>query len=122
MAAETELRGGAAVRPRLAEASPPTELRPRPRVTKRSGGPDRITVALLSITVFLFLLTVLARQLGASPSAKPAARVLTVRRIYRTTVVKTVITPSGPTGTSVSQSQSSSGSVAAAAAPVTRTS
>jgi len=91
------------------------------------GGPDRITVALFSLTAFLLVLALLGTQLSRASSLKAPARTpVLLRRIYATTVVERVL-PAGvghAGGTSISQSVSgsSSGSLAVAAAPVTRTS
>ncbi len=85
-----------------------------------SAGPDRITVMLLTLTVFLVILAVLAWQVRSAP-ARPARRMVVVRRVYETRVVETVIGAAGGTS-SVTQSVSSSGSASALAAPTTRTS
>ncbi len=45
-----------------------------------------------------------------------------LRKIYRTTVIETIVGGSEPSGTSVSQSVSSSGATGTAATPTTRTS
>ncbi len=88
-------------------------------------GPDRLTVAMLTVSAFLFVLAALATQLHATPV--PARhRMIVVRRIYQTRVVVTITGQGGAGagsagGSSVTQSVSSSGS-AAAPAPTTRVS
>ncbi|HET8980093.1 MAG TPA: hypothetical protein VFN87_18215 [Solirubrobacteraceae bacterium] len=83
---------------------------------------DRVTVALLSLAVFLTVLALLGAQLRSAAAHAPAHRVVVVRRIYRTTVIETV-RGGAPGGPSVTQSVSSSGgAVSGAAAPATRTS
>lgn len=90
-------------------------------------GPDRLTVALFSLTAFLLVLALLGTQLSRASSARASARTpVLLRRVYETTVVERVL-PAGvgrAGGTSVSQSVSgsSSGALAPIAAPVTRTS
>jgi uncharacterized membrane protein YgcG len=85
---------------------------------RETAGPDRVTVALLTLASFLAVLALLAWQLrtsatvGMSPS--PVAR-----RVYQTTVVETVVGPSQRSGSSVTQSVSSSGS---SSGPATRAS
>jgi hypothetical protein len=90
-----------------------------------TDGPDRLTVALLSLATFLTVLALLAGQFvgSAAPSGPP--RIVLVRTIYRTKVIETIAGGSG--GTSVSRSVT--GSVTGAspgagstAAPTTRTS
>lgn len=88
--------------------------RPRPA----RSGPDRLTVILLSLAMFLGLLALLADELRGS--AGHASGVVLVRRVYLTRVVETVPGP-GP-ATSISQSVSSSGSSYPSAAPTTRSS
>lgn len=76
---------------------------------------------LLTLTVFLVMLAVLAWQMR-SASAGPVHRIVLVRRVYETRVVETVVGAPGG-GSSVIQSVSSSGSASALpAAPTTRTS
>ncbi|HET9104673.1 MAG TPA: hypothetical protein VFN55_15075 [Solirubrobacteraceae bacterium] len=84
---------------------------------------DRVTVLLSGLCAFLLVLAVLATQLPATPATHPR-RVLLVRRVYRTTVVETVVNAPGPTVSSgpVTQSVSSSGAAAAPPAPTTRAS
>ena len=90
-------------------------------------GPDRMAVALFSLTAFLLVLALLGTQLSRASSARAPHRVpVVLRRIYETTVVERVL-PAGvgrAGGTSVSQSVSgsSSGSLAPVAASVTRVS
>lgn len=89
----------------------------RPRAAR--SGPDRLTVILLSLGMFLGLLAVLADELRGSSSNAP--RAVLVRRIYVTRVVETIPGP-GP-ATSISQSVSSSGSAyPASSTPTTRSS
>jgi hypothetical protein len=87
---------------------------------RRRSGPDRTTVALFTVSAFLVVLGVLISQMH-TPPARP--KIVVVRRVYRTTVVETVLGQRGG-GTSVSQSSASSGSVptAVVAAPTTRVS
>jgi hypothetical protein len=93
-----------------------TTTRPR-----RATGPDRITVMLLTVTVFLVILGALAWQMRSAP-ARPRHRIVVLRRVYETRVVETVVGAPGG-GSSVTQSVSSSGSASALpAAPTTRTS
>ena len=98
-----------------------TAADPRPGRRRGSGGPDRLTVMLFTIAAFLVVLALLAHQL---PTANYEAShpVPVLRKIYRTTVIETIVGSSGPSGTSVSRSVSSSGSTGAAAVPTTRTS
>jgi hypothetical protein len=87
------------------------------------SGPDRATVVLFSLAAFLVVLAMLASQLRVTAAPAQQRRVLVIRRIYRTTIVETVIGPGR--GTSMSQSISSSGSSNAyptAATPTTRSS
>ncbi len=105
-------------RPR-SDSAPTTARRPR-------RGPDRVTVALLSLSAFLIVLALLGTQLSVAGSKDAPSRALLVRRIYRTTVIERVLpagarAPAG--GTSVTQSVSGSGAEPALpATPVTRTS
>ena len=85
-----------------------------------AAGPDRITVMLLTLTVFLVILAVLAWQMRSAPP-RPVHRTVVLRRVYETRVVETVVGAAGGAG-SVTQSVSSSGSAAGvAAAATTRT-
>ena len=91
------------------------------RVRRARSGPDRLTVVLVSLTLFLGLLALLADQLRAASPSHKSTPVVVVRRVYVTRVVTTV--PGVGSGTSVSQSVSSSGSAySAASAPTTSTS
>jgi hypothetical protein len=90
------------------------------------GGPDRVTVALVSVAAFLFVLALLGTQLSLTGSGQEADRPVLLRRIYRTTVVERVL-PAGARGggggPSVTQSVSgSSAPLAPTTVPVTRTS
>jgi hypothetical protein len=88
---------------------------------RRATGPDRITVMLLTLTVFLVILAALAWQVRSVP-ARPRSRTVVVRRVYETRVVETVVGAQGG-GSGVTQSVSSSGSSSALpAAPTTRAS
>jgi hypothetical protein len=86
---------------------------------RQQRAPDRLTVMLFAIAAFLAVLAVLTAQLRTAPT-RP--RVIVVRRVYRTTVVETVLGQRSG-GTSVSRSTSSSGSApATSVAPTTRVS
>lgn len=88
-----------------------------------TDGPDRLTVALLSLAAFLTVLALLAGQFAAAAAALRPHRVVLVRTIYRTKVIETIAGGSG--GTSVSRSVSTTGASAGAgstAALTTRTS
>jgi uncharacterized membrane protein YgcG len=90
--------------------------------SRRHLGPDRLTVVLFTLAAFLTVLALLAWQMrSAGVHARP---VTVVRRVYQTTVVETIIGPSGGGGGSaVTQSVSSSGSSSSGASgPTTRTS
>jgi hypothetical protein len=89
---------------------------PRGRGAARSG-PDRGSVLLFSLAAFLVVLTLMANQLRASAAPAPQKRVVVVRRIYRTTIIETIV--GSGRGTSVSQSMSSSGSSLAYSPPTT---
>lgn len=87
------------------------------RTRAGKSGPDRLTVILLSLTMFLGLVAVLADQLRAPSTQQP--RVVLIRRIYVTRIVRTV--PGRGSGTAVSQSVATSGSASpAAVTPTTR--
>jgi hypothetical protein len=94
--------------------------RPRPGRRKAASGPDRLTVLLLTLAVFLGVLALLASQLRATGSAAASRPVVVLRKVYETRVVTTV--PGAGGGTSVTQSVSSSGSPAMSSAPSTRSS
>ena len=53
----------------------------------RRTGPDRLSVALFSVTAFLLVLALLGTQLKAPRPAAAAPRPVIVRRVYVTTVV-----------------------------------
>ena len=99
----------------------PASVTPPASRRRGSGGPDRLTVMLFTIAGFLVVLALLAHQLPAANygGSRPVS---VLRKIYRTTVIETIVGGSEPGGTSVSQSVSSSGSAATAAAPTTHTS
>jgi hypothetical protein len=107
----------------LSLAKPSAAARPASgrRGRRSSAGPDRLTVALFTVAGFLVVLALLSQKLPTTghPSSVP---VHVVRKIYRTTIVETIVGASGPSGASVSQSVSSSGSGYTAAAATTRTS
>ncbi len=95
------------------------------RPPRTRSGPDRLTVAMLTVSAFLFVLAALATQLQAAP-VRASHRMIVVKRIYQTRVVVTIKGQGGlgagsASGGSVTQSVSSSGS-RAAPAPTTRTS
>jgi hypothetical protein len=89
---------------------------------RRSAGPDRITIYLLSLGAFLAVLALMAWQLRSAPTP-PARPVVVLRRVYQTrVVVETVIGAAKGSG-GVTQSVSSSGAaVPVASAPATRAS
>jgi hypothetical protein len=87
--------------------------------TRRHGAVDRLTVMLFATAAFLVVLAVLTSELDTVPM-RPT--VVVIRRVYRTTVVETVLGQRGG-GTSVSRSTASSGSMPTTlAAPTTRVS
>ena len=93
-------------------------ISPRPR---RSAGPDRITIYLLSLGAFLAVLALMAWQLRSAPTP-PARPVVVLRRVYETRVVETVVGAAKGSG-GVTQSVSSSGTATpVASAPTTRAS
>ena len=99
--------------------------RPRRGTARGADGPDRLTVALLSLAAFLTVLALLAGQFAASAAAPRPHRVVLVRTVYRTTVIETIAGGSGGTSVSRSVSGSVTGASAGAgstAAPTTRTS
>jgi len=102
-----------------------TEQAPVGPPRRARGGPDRVTVALCSLTAFLLVLALLSTQLShTSPSRAAARRSVLVRRIYKTTVIERVLPAGvgGPAGTSVAQSVSGSSAGSVPPNPVTRTS
>jgi hypothetical protein len=80
-----------------------------------------LTVALFTVASFLVVLALLSQKLPTTDHTSPIP-VHVLRKIYRTTIVETIVGAGGPTGASVSQSVSSSGAGYTAAAPTTRTS
>ena len=80
---------------------------------------DRLTVVLFTLAGFLAVLAVLAHQLPAfgHSDSRPSP---VVRKIYRTTVIETLVGSAGPTG--VTRSVSGSSSSATRPAPTTRVS
>jgi hypothetical protein len=90
-----------------------------------ADGPDRITVALLSLAAFLTVLALLAGQFAASAAPSRPHRIVLVRTVYRTKVIETIAGGSGQTSVSRSVTGSVTGASAGAgstAAPTTRTS
>jgi hypothetical protein len=99
------------------------EARRQARPTR--SGPDRVTVALLSLTAFLLVLALLGTQLGRAGSSRVHSRALLVRRVYRTTVIERVLPAAfggAAGGSSVTQSVSGSSTGAPMSPPVTRVS
>jgi hypothetical protein len=96
-------------------------LRP---VARSHGGPDRVTVMLLTLAAFLAVFAILATRLRATAATAPAPspRVVVLRRIYQTTIVD----EGGSEGRGAARvSVSTSGTApttAPATAPTTRTS
>lgn len=80
---------------------------------------DRLTVVLFTVATFLAVLAILAHQLPAFGRADHRASPV-LRKIYRTTVIETIVGSGGPT--SVTRSVSGSSSGATATAPATRAS
>ena len=90
-----------------------------------ADGPDRLTVALLSLAAFLTVLGLLAGQFAASAAPPRPHRVVLVRTVYSTKVIETIAGGSGQTSVSRSVTGSATGASASAgstAAPTTRTS
>ena len=94
---------------------------PRGRDPRRPAatGPDRLTVVLLTLAGFLALLALLAGQLGSGATTR-LRPIATIRRVYETRVIETVVGGAG--GSSVTQSSSSTGSYGSSAPATTRTS
>jgi hypothetical protein len=90
-----------------------------PHRRRDAAGPDRLTVVMLTLAGFLAVLALMAWQLGAGASVQ-ARPVVTIRRVYETRVVETVV--GGAARSSVTQSTSSSGSAGAPAPATTRSS
>jgi hypothetical protein len=83
-------------------------------------GPDRASVVLFTLAAFLLVLALMAWHLRTGPKIQ-ARSVATVRRVYETRVVETVVGGGGRS--SVTQSSSSAaGSYSSAAPPTTRAS
>jgi hypothetical protein len=76
---------------------------------RRTGGADRVNVALFSLAAFLTVFAMLGAQLTHQGPRAKAASVL-VRRIYRTTVIERVMPAGTPGKGSVTQSVSGSAS------------
>lgn len=78
-----------------------------------------MSVMLFSVAAFLVVLAVLISERHTVPTQR---NVVVIRRVYRTTIIETVVGQRGG-GTSVSRSTASSGSVPTpVAAPTTRVS
>jgi len=92
--------------------------------TRHRGSPDRITIGLLATTAFLLVLALLGSQLPSFSGEQAHRRPVIVRRVYRTTVLESVLPAGGGPkgGTTVTQSTSGAPAVETAAAPVTRVS
>jgi hypothetical protein len=86
------------------------------RRAPRVGGPDGVTVTMLTVAGFLLVLALLAWQMRSSSAAAPPHRVVVVRRVYETRVVETVVGGRGQTGGS-SVTQSVSGSAGPSVSP-----
>lgn len=56
----------------------------------RRSGPDRLSVALFSVTAFLLVLALLGTQLAAPRPVAAPPRPVVIRRVYVTTVVEKV--------------------------------
>lgn len=83
------------------------------RPAARAGVLDGVTVAMLTVAAFLAILALLAWQLRSAP-ARPARRMVVVRRVYETRVVETVV-GGARSASSVTQSvPSSRGALSAA--------
>jgi len=128
---ETRLAGIAEPPAATTQPGPGVRTDPRPHATAGPRrpprtGPDRVTVALASLTAFLLVLALLASQLSPAGATGAAARATLVRRIYRTTVVERVLpagSPAAANGSSVTQSVSATGGEPLpTSAPITRTS
>ena len=88
-------------------------------------GPDRLSVALFSMTAFLLVLALLGTQFAPPKAPPPEPRPVIIRRVYVTTVVEKV--PAGmsapPARSTVTQSRTPApASAAAPAAVLTRAS
>ena len=70
---------------------------------------DRVSVALFSVTAFLLVLALLGSQLDQATRRPPARAAVTVRKIYRTTVMESVIGASSRPGSSQTSISSSAG-------------
>jgi hypothetical protein len=106
----------------MAATTATENARPRPGV-RRASGPDRVTLALVTIAAFLLVLALLARELEASESPAARRHVVVLRKVYETRYVEARAAGQGAGGTSVTQSESSTGSAAPVpAAPTTRSS
>jgi hypothetical protein len=91
------------------------------RLHRARGGPDRVTVMLVTLAAFLAVFAILAARLRvtAAPAAASSPRVVVLRRVYRTTVIDDG--RSAGRGRAATVSVSTSGS-APTAPPTTRTS
>jgi hypothetical protein len=93
-----------------------------PRLDRSRGGPDRVTIMLLTLAAFLAVFAILAARLQVTPAPAPAPspRVVVLRRVYRTTIVDDG-RPYGR-GRAATVSVSTSGTAPTTPPPTTRTS
>jgi hypothetical protein len=93
-----------------------------PRLDRSRGGPDRVTVVLLTLATFLAVFAILAARLQVTPGPAPAPspRVVVLRRVYRTTIVDDG--RPGRRGRAPTVSVSTSGAAPTTPPPTTRTS
>lgn len=90
------------------------------RRVSRRGGPDGVTVTMLTLAVFLVILAVLASGMRGGAAA-PGHPMVVVRRVYETRVVETIVGGSKG-GSSVTQSVSSSAGTTGSVPSTTRAS
>ena len=91
-----------------------------PRAVRSRGGPDRVTVMLVTLAAFLAVFASLAGRLRATAASSPASpRVVVLRRVYETTIVNDG--RRGGAGGATTVSVATSGS-APSPAPTTRSS
>jgi hypothetical protein len=86
----------------------------------KTGGPDRVTVLLLTVAAVLAVLAVLAWQMRSTSLLRPQTPVV-FRRVYETRVIETRV-GGGRGGTSSTQSVSSTAAPVSGRAPATRSS
>jgi hypothetical protein len=102
-----------------------TITRPRSRSGHRGRGrtnSDRATVGLFTVAAFLAVFSLLVHELPANGPRSGSTSVHVLRKIYRTTVVETILGTNGPPASSVTQSVTSSGSAGAVSVPTTHAS